>query len=286
MLVAKENAEKIAFFLDTCRDRKLSPNTLRSYDTALESFYNYATERDLLFEKVDLFQIRSFKKDKLSNYAPTSQNLKLSVVRKFYETLQEFRVLDFNPVSQSFNNKIERKTLTFVPKEHYSLIEKYFIENSSENYLLGLRLMYFSGLRVSEVGAINLINDIVIDQDKKMYLKVHGKGSKERIVPVFSRQAHNQINSFRKNHNSLMPLHLGTNTQTYDYHLKQIALNNNIQKYSCHDFRRGFAVNLYSKTHDIEMLRVLLGHESYNTTLLYIRDATVNVYQLPDSLFA
>lgn len=286
MLVAQENAEKVAFFLDTCRDRRLSPNTLRTYDSALESFYNYTTEKDLLFEKVDLYQIRGYKKDKLGSYAPSSQNLKLSVVRKFYETLQEFKVLDFNPVSQSFNNKIEKKTLTFVPPNHFSLIEKYFSENSSDNYLLGLRLMYFSGLRVSEVGAVNLIDDVIYTQDKKMYLKVHGKGSKERVVPVFSRAAQVQITNFRQNHNSLLPLHLGSNTQTFDYHLKQIAIKFNLQKYSCHDFRRGFAVNMYSKTHDIEMLRVLLGHESYNTTLLYIRDATVNIYGLPDSLFA
>lgn len=286
MLVAQENAQKIAFFLDTCKDRNLSSNTLRTYDTALEGFYDYFTEKDMPFEKVDLYQMRSFKKEKLGNYAPSSQNLKLSVVRKFYETLQEFKVLDYNPVSQSFNNKVEKKILTYVPTNHYTLIEKYFTDSSSDNYLLGLRLMYFSGLRVSEVGEVNLINDVKVAQDKKMYLTVHGKGSKERVVPVFSKQAQAQIISFRQNHNSLLPLHLGTFTQTYDYHLREISKKYNLQKYSCHDFRRGFAVNLYSQTHDIEMLRVLLGHESYNTTLLYIRDATVNVYQLPDTLFA
>lgn len=284
-MLDKDNAEKIAFFMDICKDRRLAPKTIESYDYALSSYYDYLSTHQIAVENATLFDIRSFKKESLSDYAPSSQNLKLSAVRKFYETLQEFNVLSFNPVSKSFANRLEKKTLTFVPEEDFKEIEKFFEENSSDNYLLGLRLMYFSGLRVGEIGEVDLINDVSY-VDKKMFLKIHGKGAKQRIVPVFSKAAANQIKSFRANHNSLLPLHIGTFTQTYDYHLERFSKQNNLPKYSCHDFRRGFAVNMYSRTHDIEMLRVLLGHESYNTSLMYIRDATINVYQLPDTLFA
>lgn len=281
----KENAAKIAFYLDICRDRRLAPKTLESYDYALAAFYDYLSARDLAVQDVTLFDVRDFKKVSLSDFAPSSQNLKLSAIRKFYETLQEFGVLTFNPVSKSFSNRLERKALTFVPLSDFKLIEQFFEENSSDNYLLGLRLMYFSGLRVGEVGEVDLINDVSY-VGNKMFLKLHGKGAKQRIVPVFGKKAALQIKSFRASHNSLLPLHIGTFVQTYDYHLVRFSEKYNLPKYSCHDFRRGFAVNLYSKTHDIEMLRVLLGHESYNTSLMYIRDATVNVYNLPDTLFA
>lgn len=284
-MIDKDNAEKIAFFMDICKDRKLAPKTLESYDYALTKFYDYLSHHEIAVEKATLFDIRNFKKESLDGFAPSSQNLKLSAIRKFYETLQEFNLLSFNPVSKSFSNRIERKTLTFVPADVYKEIDRYFEENSSDNYLLGLRLMYFSGLRVGEIGLIDLINDVSF-VDKKMFLKIHGKGAKQRIVPVFSRAAANQINNFRREHSSLLPLHIGTFVQTYDYHLDKYSKQANIPKYSCHDFRRGFAVNLYAKTHDIEMLRVLLGHESYNTSLMYIRDATINVYQIPDTLFA
>lgn len=284
-MIDKDNAEKIAFFMDICKDRHLAPKTIESYDYALSSFYDYLSAHQIAVENATLFDIRNFKKDSLANFAPSSQNLKLSAVRKFYETLQEFNVLSFNPVSKSFANRLERKTLTFVPQEDFRKIEKFFEENSSDNYLLGLRLMYFSGLRVGEIGTVDLISDISY-VDNKMFMKIHGKGAKQRIVPVFSRAAASQIKSFRANHNSLLPLHIGTFTQTYDYHLERFSNQTNTTKYSCHDFRRGFAVNLYAKTHDIEMLRVLLGHESYNTSLMYIRDATINVYQIPDTLFA
>ena len=284
-MIDKDNAEKIAFFLDICKDRKLAPKTLESYDYALSTFYNYLSSHELPVEKASLFDIRNFKKESLAGFAPSSQNLKLSAIRKFYETLQEFNVLSFNPVSKSFSNRLERKTLTFVPEDVFMEIEKYFEENSSDNYLLGLRLMYFSGLRVGEIGLVDLINDISY-VDGKMFLKIHGKGAKQRIVPVFSKAAAKQINNFRSKHSSLLPLHIGTFMQTYDYHLERFSKKSNTPKYSCHDFRRGFAVNLYAKTHDIEMLRVLLGHESYNTSLMYIRDATINVYQLSDTLFA
>ena len=284
-MLEKDNAQKIAFYMDICKDRKLAPKTLESYDYALTSFYDFLVAHNLAIENVSLFDIRTFKKESLANFAPASQNLKLSAIRKFYQTLQEFNLITFNPVSISFNNRLERRTLSFVPEQDFKLVEKQFIEYSSDNYLLGLRLMYFSGLRVGEIGLVDLVNDISYI-DSRMFLKIHGKGAKERIVPVFSKKATGQIKNFRQQHNSLLPLHIGTSPQTYEYHLKEASKNYNLKKYSCHDFRRGFAVNLYSKTHDIEMLRVLLGHESYNTSLMYIRNATVNVYQLSDSLFA
>lgn len=284
-MIAQENAAKIAFFLDICQDRRLAYNTVKSYDYALETYYNFLVEKDLAVENVKLYEIREFKKTKLERYAPTSQNLKLSVIRKFYDTLMEFKLVDYNPVSLTFNNKLAKKTLSYVSEEHYPLIDSYIAQNSSDNYLLGLRLMYFCGLRVGEIGLIDLINDINM-QNNKMYLKVNGKGSKQRIVPIFTKQIEKQINVMRYRHESLIPLRLGAYMQGYDYHFTNISKKYNIPKYSCHDLRRGFAVNMYSKTHDIEMLRVLLGHESYNTTLMYIRDATINVYQLPDTLFA
>lgn len=283
-MIAQENAAKIAFFLDICQDRHLAANTVKSYDYALEAYYNYLLDKDLAVENVKLYEIREFKKTKLADYAPTSQNLKLSVIRKFYDTLMEFRIVDYNPVSLTFNNKLPQKTLSYVPDDQYPLIDGYIAQCSSDNYLLGLRIMYFCGLRIGEVSDIDLINDVFF-QKNKMYLRVHGKGAKERIVPVFSDRVVNQINSMRYNHKSLIPLKLGVSPQGYDYHFGNIAQKYNIPVYSCHDFRRGFAVNLYSSTRDLEMLRVLLGHESYNTTLIYIRDATINVYNLPDALY-
>lgn len=285
MLKAQENAKKIAFFLDICKDRRLSDMTYKTYDTALSGFYEFLLDKDKLFEDIQIFDIRDYKVNYLTDYAPGSQNLKLSVIRKFYDTLAEYNIFTYNPVAISFTNRLEKKALTFVPKNDYELIEPYFKDRSSDNYVLGLRLMYFSGLRVGEVGQIDLTRDIIYKGDA-MYIKVHGKGAKERIVPVFSRSAERQIKSFLSAHSSLLPLRIGSFQQIFDYHLKRAPKVLDIPAYSCHDFRRGFAVNLYSKTHDLELLRVLLGHESYNTSLMYIRNVTVKVYDLPSELFA
>lgn len=282
---ARANAEKIAFFLDTVTDRRLSEHTRRTYDTALTDIYGYLLDKDKGFEEVSLFDIRDYKKTRLGDFAPSTQNLKLSVLREFYDVMGEYGVISYNPVVKSFNNRLEKKALTYVTEDNYKIIENYFKENSSDNYVLGLRLMYFSGLRVGEVGITDLISDVIFQGDK-MYLKVHGKGAKERVVPVFSWAAMRQIKEFRSSHQSLLPLRVGSFTQTYDYHLKKISKKLSLPVYSCHDFRRGFAVNLYKQTHDLELLRVLLGHESYNTTLMYIRNATVKIYDLPPSLYA
>lgn len=285
MIKAQKNAEKIALFLDICSDRRLSEMTYKTYDTALTGFYQFLLEKDKLFEDIQIFDVRDYKVNYLKDYAPSSQNLKLSVIRKFYDTLAEYNVFSYNPVAMSFTNRLEKKALTFVPSSDYKLIEDYFKDRSSDNYVLGLRLMYFSGLRVGEVKNVDLTRDITYKGDT-MYIKVHGKGAKERVVPVFSRAAAAQIKSFLSAHSSLLPLKIGSFQQIFDYHLKKLPKELDLPAYSCHDFRRGFAVNLYSKTHDIELLRVLLGHESYNTSLMYIRDVTVKVYDLPSELFA
>lgn len=285
MLKAKKNAEQIALFLDICEDRRLSQDTTRTYDTALSDFFDYAGDIDKLFSEMSMLDIRAYKKQNLGQLAPASQNLKLSVVRRFYDTLAEYGEFTVNPVSMSFNNRLEKKAITYVDDKNYKLLEEYFKQHSSDNYVLGLRLMYFSGLRVGEVAAIDLTRDI-FEQRGQMYLKVHGKGAKERIVPVFSRAAASQIKSYIASHESLLPLRIGTSTSLYDYHLKQAPGEIDIPVYSCHDFRRGFAVNLYKKTRDLELVRVLLGHESYNTTLMYIRDVTVKIYDIPANLFA
>lgn len=285
MLKSKANAEKIAFFLDICKDRRLSEFTNRSYDTALTEFYNYLLENDKLVEEVGIFDIREYKSKYLTKFAASSQNLKLSVIRKFYDVLAEYRVLDNNPVVRSFNNRLEKKTLTFVQPNDYDLLDSYFEEFSSDAYLLGLRLMYYSGLRVGEVGQVDLVRDI-IRKDNRLYVKVHGKGAKERIVPVFSKAAESQIIDIVAAHTSLLPLKIGSFQQNFAYHMDRAALKLKIPHYCCHDFRRAFAVNLYSNTKDLELLRVLLGHESYNTSLMYIRDVTVKVYDLPPELYA
>lgn len=285
MLKAKKNAEQIALFLDICEDRRLSQNTTRTYDTALLGFFDYAGDIDKSFDEITMMDIRAYKKHNLGDLAPASQNLKLSVVRRFYDTLAEYGEFIYNPVSISFNNRLEKKTITYVDDKNYDLLERYFKEHSSDNYVLGLRLMYYSGLRVGEVAAIDLTRDI-FERNYQMYIRVHGKGAKERVVPVFSRAAAAQIKSYIASHESLLPLRIGTSTSLYDYHLKQAPSVLDIPIYSCHDFRRGFAVKLYSKTRDLELVRVLLGHESYNTTLMYIRDVTVKIYDIPTNLFA
>lgn len=279
----QENARNIAFYLDLCADRGLAANTLKTYDNALTKYYNYALSLDKSFSEIDLFDVRDYKTFLSATESKSTQNNNLSVIRSFYNTLMEYRIYDNNPVLQTFNNRLEHKTLTFVPAAEYVVIRDYFTQHSSINYVLGLELMMTSGLRVGELRQIDLFKDISY-KGNRAFLKVHGKGNKQRIVPIFSAYAVKLIELLKSQHQSLLPLMLGTSTQVYTYHLDNYAKISN-HYYTNHDFRRGFAVDLYSRTHDIELVRVLLGHESYNTTLMYIRDATVNVYDLPADLY-
>ncbi|MBK7446744.1 MAG: tyrosine recombinase [Ignavibacteria bacterium] len=148
---------------------------------------------------------------------------------------------------------------------------------------LGLRdkalmeTMYASGLRVSE--AINLeISNIYFDED---YLRVFGKGSKERIVPV-GKTALNYIQKYMQESRILLK-----NNKSFDYlflnfrgaKLSRMGVLDIIRKHSAnagikknvhpHTLRHSFATHLLQGGADIRIIQEMLGHSDISTTQIY-----------------
>ena len=140
-----------------------------------------------------------------------------------------------------------------------------------------LELMYSSGLRVSEL--INLkLNDISLDED---VVRILGKGSKERIVPIgdCAKEAlNNYINIYRKDlfkNNRSDYLFLSKNgtklSRQYFFKLikKQSSLNNINKNISPHTLRHSFATHMLNYGADLRSIQELLGHSDISTTQIY-----------------
>ena len=140
-----------------------------------------------------------------------------------------------------------------------------------------IELMYACGLRVSELVNLN-VNDINI---KDNYVRVFGKGKKERIVPmadittkILDEYIHIYRNSLLKGYLTdnlfLSSYGKGITRQGFFKLLKKIAKENDINdNFSPHTLRHSFATHLLSHGADLRSIGELLGHENIKTTQIY-----------------
>lgn len=140
-----------------------------------------------------------------------------------------------------------------------------------------IELMYAAGLRVSELVELE-VNDVNL---KDNYVRVFGKGKKERIVPIadITTDILNEYISVYRN--SLLKGYLtdkvfissygkGMTRQGFFKNLKKIAKEKGIKKdFSPHTLRHSFATHLLEHGADLRSIGELLGHENIKTTQIY-----------------
>ncbi|CAB4674602.1 unannotated protein [freshwater metagenome] len=274
-------------FLNYCViERGLADNSIAAYRRDLDKFSQFLTDDDL--HKVTGETITEFEASlRISGMSDGSINRVLSTLRSFFKYVtQEFTVP--NPTLDTHSKKTHRR----LPKalsiaEIVSLIEA----SHRESDVITLRdramieLLYSSGARVSELVGINL-NDISIMESADgsvTTLKLRGKGSKERLVPLGS-FATAAIDDYKvrlrpmlsaKNSKTNPALFLNsrggriTRQSAWTIVLKAADAVGLAGKVSPHVFRHSYATHLLDGGADIRVVQELLGHASVTTTQIY-----------------
>jgi len=276
-------------FLDHLRiERGLSENSLLSYSRDLRYFLQFlkATNthvRDITASTLSEFEV--WLKDR--SLAISSINRTNSAVKSFL--IYCAREYDLNlPTGEISSHKVARK----LPKaltvdEVSSLIEsaKSLSEATSFRDVALLELLYSTGGRVSEIIGINLNDLAKVESDNEVIqtIKLRGKGSKERIVPIGSfaltaldnylvRTRPGLLAKSAKGENALFLNSRGGRLS------RQSAWNIVLQaaracglegKVSPHVFRHSYATHLLDGGADIRVVQELLGHSSVTTTQIY-----------------
>jgi integrase/recombinase XerD len=276
-------------FLDHLRiERGLSENSLLSYSRDLRYFLEFlkATNtqvRDITASTVSEFEV--WLKDR--SLAISSINRTNSAVKSFL--IYCAREYDLNlPTGEISSHKVSRR----LPKalaidEVASLIEsaKSLSESTSLRDVALLELLYSTGGRVSEIIGINLNDLAKVESDNEVIqtIKLRGKGSKERIVPVGSfaltaldnylvRTRPDLLAKSGKGENALFLNSRGGRLS------RQSAWNIVLQaakacglegQVSPHVFRHSYATHLLDGGADIRVVQELLGHSSVTTTQIY-----------------
>lgn len=257
----------------------VSPHTLRSYAQDLHAFEKF-TEHTAL-GAINKHHIRNFLADlNLRGLKKRTIVRRLSTLRTFFKFAMQRNMIDKNPLDLIESPKLDKP----LPKAlSYDQVQNFFSQPDIQTYL-GLRdrtileLFYSSGLRVSELAGINCE-----DFDPRTHrLRVRGKGSKERILPV-TRNAAEWINRYL-NHPSRKPKDcalflnkLGSRitTRSIDRMFEKRLLQSGLAgKVTPHTIRHTIATHWLENGMDLKTIQALLGHSSLVTTTIYTKVST------------
>lgn len=259
------------------RVRHLSAHTLRAEQADLEAFFAWLQTVHCAFDEVGKRDIRSYLATFMQRgKAHATQARHLSTLNSFYAWAEHEQLLTSNPCEGVSAHKRERK-LPSVMNKHDVVRLFESVEVTKKNKPLKrafLELLYATGARIAELSALNLSD---IDQTQGM-IKLFGKGSKERLVPVYP-EAFLSLEAYLK---ETVPYRLDTEAvfiSNKGNRLSPDSLRHIFSEavreaglppsFTPHTMRHTFATELLNGGADLRSVQELLGHVSLSTTQIY-----------------
>lgn len=260
----------------------LAKNSLDAYRRDLRAFAGWLETRRP--ERADLHAVQppdiaAYFAERHEDTKPSSANRRLSVLKRFYQMALRERRIDADPCLKMASAK---QPLRFVHTLTEAQVDA-LLEAPDVATPLGLRertmleLMYASGLRVSELVALKLVELSLNDG----VLRITGKGSKTRLVP-FGEQARHWLERYMKEARGIIldgkiddalfvTARGGAMTrQMFWVVIKKHAARAGITApLSPHTLRHAFATHLLNHGADLRVVQLLLGHSDISTTQIY-----------------
>lgn len=261
-------------------EKSLSENTIMAYTADLEKLVLYLEE-----ERIDILDVNL---ENLENFTaclrdigicPRSQARILSGIRSFYHYLLLEEYIQQDPTELLESPQIGKHLPDVLSVEDIDNLINSIDRSTREGQrnCAILETLYSCGLRVSELCNLK-ISDLYLDEG---FIKVEGKGNKQRLVPISPKaikeiknyfMSRNEglikpgyedfvfISKFGKNISRIMVFHI----------IKELANRIGIKKaISPHTFRHSFATHLLEGGANLRAIQCMLGHESIGTTEIY-----------------
>jgi len=269
-------------------ERNLSPHTLRNYLSDLAKFQCFLVERELALAgdgtvdagKVDIHVVRAYLASLTADHKKSSIGRKLAALKGFFRYLVMTKRLDKDPLLLVNSLKQEKPLPKFLTVDDaFQLLDAVKGENDLDlRDRAVLEVFYSTGIRVSELVGLDWA-----DIDVQLgIVRVVGKGSKERIVPIGAvaiKALESYADSVRlhwqvpcRGESPVFLNHRGRRITTrsvariVEKHLKLAGIQ---IKMGPHGLRHSFATHLLNGGADLRVIQELLGHVSLSTTQRY-----------------
>ncbi len=267
-------------FLDhLAAERGFSANTAGAYRNDLKQFAAFLSERRVNTWSLDPETLHAYQISLLERrYADTTLARKIAAVRSFLNFLRADGIIDRDLASHLDSPAVGRYLPHAISEQQ---VEDLLSTPNGESPagirdLSMLRMLWATGMRVSELAALDVSNvDLQTDT-----VRCFGKGGKERQIP-FGMHARDALSRYldegrpylcrRANESALYLNHHGERLtrQGFWLILKAYSKAAGIEKISPHTLRHSFATHLLNNNADLRVVQELLGHSNISTTQIY-----------------
>lgn len=275
----------LGVFLDHLSvERNLSPNTVAAYRRDLTTYVAFLASRDVADpDAVTRADVEAFVADRREGgYADSSVERALSAVKGFHRFLVREGLTEVHPTATiRLPRKGERLPDYISIEDARALLEQPFPATAAgARDRAMLEVLYGCGLRVSELTGLDL-RDLYLDEE---YLRVFGKGSKERLVPIMGSAAR-ALSDYLAGPRAELAAHarrggvgaavfLNKNggrisRQTVYATCERYGATVGIEGLHPHTLRHSFATHMLAGGADLRVLQEILGHADISTTQIY-----------------
>ncbi|MFH1217823.1 MAG: site-specific tyrosine recombinase XerD [Pseudomonadota bacterium] len=261
-------------------EKRLADNTIRTYQSDLDSFLSFLSHKKISLQQITSQQIRDyFSHCRKKGISLRSNGRRLSTLRGYFRFLLAEHIISTDPTKIM---ELPKSARTLPENLSVAEIDR-LLDGQAGQFPISLRntamlhLLYATGIRVSELVSLPLMA-ININAG---FVRVLGKGSKERLIP-FGEEARDKISRYlelgrglllnEKKSSALFVTGRGkpmTRIRFWQI-IKETALRTGItKKISPHMLRHSFATHLLSRGADLRSVQLMLGHADIATTQIY-----------------
>ncbi len=263
----------IKSFSNYLKDKNLSFNTISAYEYTV---YMY----NKLFKKLNKDNLLAFKGYLLENFKVKTVNLRIQAMNKYLEYLNK-KELKITAI------KIQQKPFleNVISEADYEYLKHSLKKDGNYKWYFIVRFLAATGARISELIRIKL------EHIKLGYIDLYSKGGKIRriYIPILLKnETLNWLQNIKKESGYIFLNNKGNiiSTRGISIQLKKLAVKYglNSEVVYPHSFRHRFAKNFINKYNDISLLADLMGHDSIETTRIYLRRTSTEQKEIVDKI--
>ncbi|MFN6992439.1 MAG: site-specific tyrosine recombinase/integron integrase [Fervidobacterium sp.] len=257
--------------------RRSSENTVKAYIKDIRRFFEYIQKSPREVSRADIEKfIKALSKGEITNTTVTETTISryISSLRVFFDYLQLIGSVNEDPTERVKHPRLRKKIPSFLTPEEIKAMINSFDEEKKLKYKAIISVLYFCGLRVSELCNLR-VDDVSFYPP---YVKVvMGKGNKDRLVPISENLVpllEMYIEKYKPKiyffENKGKPLHPSTVFRIVKRTAKKVGITKHIHP---HTLRHSFATHLIMNNVNVKIVQELLGHSNLSTTSIYLHVA-------------